>query len=90
MPVLPEVASRISAVRCQRARLLAFEDHPGGSAILDRPAGVLPLGLRVELDARRLALEPVQPDEGRPADQVEHRRSETIRQSVKLEGEDMD
>ena len=47
-------------------------NHPRGRAILDRPAGILPFGLGVQLDAGRLALEAVQPHERRAADEIEH------------------
>jgi hypothetical protein len=67
------------AIRRQRARRLAVEDHAGRRAILDRAAGVLPLGFGPKLHTGRLALEALQPDERGAANQVQHRRAETIR-----------
>ena len=55
----------------QRARPLAVGNHPGRRPILHRAAGILPLGLGVELDVAQTRLEARQADQGRIADQID-------------------
>ena len=52
---------------------IALENHPGGGSILHGSAGILPLSFRVQLDARRLALEAAQAHERRAPNQIDDR-----------------
>ena len=71
--MLPDVASRMILPRRQRARALAFENHPRRRAVLDRPARIAPLGLGVQLDPPQPGLEAGQADQGRISYQIDDR-----------------
>ena len=74
MPVFPDVASTIVRPGLSAPDASPSSNHPGGRAILHRPARILPLRLRVQLDAGRFALEAPQADERRPADEIQNGR----------------
>src|SRR5262249_40589930 len=59
------------AARAEQAFPLAIDDHGGRGAILYGPAGVLPFGFGVQLDAAVSALEATQPEERGIADEIE-------------------
>jgi hypothetical protein len=63
------------AVRSQTTGGLALQNHARGRPVFHRSTRVLPLGLRVQLHSRRLALELAQPDQWRASDHVEDRRT---------------
>ena len=90
MPVLPDVASRITLPGVELPGGDPFLDHPQRRPILHRAAGVLPLGLRVQLDARQVALDPAQANERRVADEVDNRGADAWRERgnrhVRLQG----
>ena len=68
--MLPLVESMIVLPGRQRAGADRVADHLVGGAVLDRAARVEELALGPDLDAGRVALERVQPDERRVADEV--------------------
>ena len=55
----------------QRAGRFAFEDHSRRGAVLHRPARILPLRFRIQLDPWRVALEPAQAYERRTANEID-------------------
>ena len=55
----------------ERARLLTFGNHPGSGAIFHRATGILPLGLRIDLDTGACLLDLAKPNQRSAADEVE-------------------
>ena len=72
MPVFPDVASRMRRVGREVSGVERLADHPRRRPVLDRAAGIEPLGLGVQLDARQVRSIACQTKERRVADRVQH------------------
>ena len=71
--MLPLVASMRILSRREQPAPLAVEDHVQRRPVLHAAAGVVPLGLGVDLDRRDLGRHPLEREQRRVADQVEKR-----------------
>ena len=74
MPVLPDVASRIVGPRVSAPDASPSRIIRAAARSFTEPPGFCHSAFAYSSTPRRLALEPVQPHERRPADQVEHGR----------------